>query len=60
MRVLLACALIIAIPRAIHAEGTGVIAVSRSDRAATARAMAQAIAAGDLDPGAAADSLARP
>ncbi|MDX2089005.1 MAG: PEGA domain-containing protein [Kofleriaceae bacterium] len=44
MRVLLACALIVAIPSAVRAEGVGVIAVSRDDRAPVARAMAEAVA----------------
>lgn len=47
MRVLLAAALMIAafaIPRSAGADGTGVIAVSKSDRAALADAMGQAMA----------------
>jgi len=45
VRVLIACALIIAIPRPAGAEGVGVIAASTAERGAVAAAMAQAVAA---------------
>lgn len=59
MRVLLvACAIAIAIPRSARADGAGVIAASREDRAAVASAMATAMAgrAGRIVPDAIAEA----
>ncbi len=63
MRVLLACALaspVLAIPRASGADGAGVIAVSRTDRASVAAAMAEAMSgrSGRITPDAVAEARA--
>ena len=63
MRVLLACALaipVLAIPRSSGADGAGVIAVGKTDRAGVAAAMAQALSgrAGRIAPDAVAEARA--